>query len=477
MELESALFTNLTLLGLDRSDPTASAHLVPGIFAAGGANHIKAAEAVLHHLLTRLDAANAKLTFFGCWPALEPRQSNEFRKASFKWIEALRKAGSIPQNVMVRSSDFDQCYGERFVRVLLALSCHVLEMAVRGIQQQQASAMTKRANDQDTDNDDESRVQVEIDQASVRFIEASGQRVRAQQEWYRTASKLQTEYDNIQRDLAAVKRAANEITSKHSKLGLSLNNAGELLSSVVTEMRNTWTHAAGIIALPSQRSDFERVIQSQDTGQSNRSSTASSGQLSDRKLALLVADLRRSALGKLAVSRQSTSVVSTSASPNISAQLIVLDQMRTQQLQRIDELRQCKAKLTAAIESPARSATTSDSMDIENEQSSSIDFGVDDIDRLWDQTQPSTDMAAQLGAHFVNIVSKRKTGQDGDEYDHELQMDEDLEETRLSLTGMDTVETLKPVIEEESRVEMSMSMAVGPDDNLFDVAPPSMFIY
>lgn len=70
--------------------------------------------------------------FQGCWPIYEPVQARELRNIVFKWLTDLKKNGQLQVggNVIIRRSLFDDCSGERYEELLLALSTMVLRNQV-----------------------------------------------------------------------------------------------------------------------------------------------------------------------------------------------------------------------------------------------------------------------------------------------------------------------------------------------------------
>ncbi|KAJ2336433.1 hypothetical protein GGI00_000835, partial [Coemansia sp. RSA 2681] len=92
-----------------------------------GVFHTRAAELIVHFLLSRLDGARVRRDFFDCWPIGSPAQAREFRARAFRWLDEERRRGSDegggwPASVPVRRSYVDECRGVRFEAVLWALA-------------------------------------------------------------------------------------------------------------------------------------------------------------------------------------------------------------------------------------------------------------------------------------------------------------------------------------------------------------------
>ncbi|KAF8253134.1 hypothetical protein K440DRAFT_627349 [Wilcoxina mikolae CBS 423.85] len=119
----SLLLTNLRLLDYD-FDSSTSFSITPDVFTSL-TNKGKAFEHIIHHLFRTFDPDECALKLQGCWPVYEPAQSRELRNVVFKWLEDLKKSGRLG-GVLIRRTTLDDCCGQRYEELLLALSTMVL---------------------------------------------------------------------------------------------------------------------------------------------------------------------------------------------------------------------------------------------------------------------------------------------------------------------------------------------------------------
>lgn len=144
----SLLLTNLQLLDYD-NDPEQSFPINSDVFTSLK-NKGKAFEHIAYHLFHILDPEECALVcgfhptawskinkeimlitdqyqrLDTCWPIFEPAQSRELRNVIFKWLSDLKKNGQLGGNVLVRRTLLDDCSGDRYEELLLALSTYVL---------------------------------------------------------------------------------------------------------------------------------------------------------------------------------------------------------------------------------------------------------------------------------------------------------------------------------------------------------------
>ncbi|GLU02178.1 hypothetical protein SLE2022_194420 [Rubroshorea leprosula] len=126
MELESAMYTNCLLLGLDPS--------IIGIGASNGTPRVglfrhsnpKLGEQLLYFILSSLRGpAQSARDFDRVWPIFDSAQSRDFRKVVQGIISELEAQGALPRSNS-RVSSLATCCGPRFVELLWQLSLHAL---------------------------------------------------------------------------------------------------------------------------------------------------------------------------------------------------------------------------------------------------------------------------------------------------------------------------------------------------------------
>ncbi|CAM8962511.1 unnamed protein product [Rhodiola kirilowii] len=126
IELESAMYTNCLLLGLDPA--------VIGIGAANGTPRVgmfrhsnpKLGEQLLYFILSSLRGpVQSAKDFDKVWPIFDSAQSRDFRKVVQGIISELESQGALPRSNS-RVSSLATCCGPRFVELLWQLSLHAL---------------------------------------------------------------------------------------------------------------------------------------------------------------------------------------------------------------------------------------------------------------------------------------------------------------------------------------------------------------
>uniref|UniRef100_A0A7N0ZZA9 HAUS augmin-like complex subunit 6 N-terminal domain-containing protein n=1 Tax=Kalanchoe fedtschenkoi TaxID=63787 RepID=A0A7N0ZZA9_KALFE len=126
IELESAMYTNCLLLGLDPA--------VIGVGAANGAPRVglfrhsnpKLGEQLLYFVLSSLRGpVQSAKDFDKVWPIFDSAQSRDFRKVVQGIISELESQGALPRSNS-RVSSLATCCGPRFVELLWQLSLHAL---------------------------------------------------------------------------------------------------------------------------------------------------------------------------------------------------------------------------------------------------------------------------------------------------------------------------------------------------------------
>ncbi|XP_021299001.1 AUGMIN subunit 6 [Herrania umbratica] len=126
IELESAMYTNCLLLGLDPS--------IIGLGASNGTPRVglfrhsnpKLGEQLLYFILSSLRGPTQSARDFDrVWPIFDSAQSRDFRKVVQGIISELEAQGALPRSNS-RVSSLATCCGPRFVELLWQLSLHAL---------------------------------------------------------------------------------------------------------------------------------------------------------------------------------------------------------------------------------------------------------------------------------------------------------------------------------------------------------------
>ncbi|GJR98430.1 augmin subunit 6, partial [Tanacetum coccineum] len=115
-ELESAMYTNCLLLGLD---PSIIGSNRVGLFRH---SNPKLGEQLLYFILSSLRGPK---DFDKVWPIFDSTQSRDFRKVVQSIISELESQGALPRSNS-RVSSLATCCGPRFVELLWQLSLHAL---------------------------------------------------------------------------------------------------------------------------------------------------------------------------------------------------------------------------------------------------------------------------------------------------------------------------------------------------------------
>ncbi|KAI7741932.1 hypothetical protein M8C21_024311, partial [Ambrosia artemisiifolia] len=121
-ELESAMYTNCLLLGLDPSVIGVGANNATPRVGNFRHSNPKLGEQLLYFILSSLRGPKE---FDKVWPIFDSTQSRDFRKVVQSIISELESQGALPRSNS-RVSSLATCCGPRFVELLWQLSLHAL---------------------------------------------------------------------------------------------------------------------------------------------------------------------------------------------------------------------------------------------------------------------------------------------------------------------------------------------------------------
>ncbi|XP_047334195.1 AUGMIN subunit 6 [Impatiens glandulifera] len=126
IELESAMYTNCLLLGLDPSITGIGANNSTPRVGLFRHSNPKLGEQLLYFILSSLRGpVQSAKDFDKVWPIFDSAQSRDFRKVVQSIISELESQGALPRSNS-RVSSLATCCGPRFVELLWQLSLHAL---------------------------------------------------------------------------------------------------------------------------------------------------------------------------------------------------------------------------------------------------------------------------------------------------------------------------------------------------------------
>ncbi|KAL7232719.1 hypothetical protein ACSBR2_010679 [Camellia fascicularis] len=126
IELESAMYTNCLLLGLDPSIIGIGANTATPRVGLFRHSNPKLGEQLLYFILSSLRGpVQSAKDFDKVWPIFDSAQSRDFRKVVQSIISELESQGALPRSNS-RVSSLATCCGPRFVELLWQLSLHAL---------------------------------------------------------------------------------------------------------------------------------------------------------------------------------------------------------------------------------------------------------------------------------------------------------------------------------------------------------------
>ncbi|KAJ3202852.1 hypothetical protein HDU82_007026 [Entophlyctis luteolus] len=149
----AAVHASLVLLGFDFASVGLTAHALFGA-PPHTPQSPRAFEHVMHFLLARVvpdpPAFDKLLRASNAWPVFDRASAREFRNLATKALDALKKdAHAFPAALLIRRSLFDDCKGDRFVHLMLALATHAVKVCL----ERDCAAASPAADDDDDDDD------------------------------------------------------------------------------------------------------------------------------------------------------------------------------------------------------------------------------------------------------------------------------------------------------------------------------------
>ncbi|XP_009772671.1 AUGMIN subunit 6-like [Nicotiana sylvestris] len=235
VELESAMYTNCLLLGLDPS--------IIGIGAGSGTPRVgffrhsnpKLGEQLLYFLLSSLRGPTQSAKDFDkVWPIFDSAQSRDFRKVVQGIISELESQGALPRSNS-RVSSLATCCGPRFVELLWQLSLHALREVHRRTFAADVASNPLPASLTDVAFSHAATL-LPVTKARValerrRFLSNAETAVRRQGMWSNLAHELTAEFRGLCAEEAYLQQELEKLQELRNKVKLEGELWDELVSS------------------------------------------------------------------------------------------------------------------------------------------------------------------------------------------------------------------------------------------------------
>ncbi|KAI9143877.1 HAUS augmin-like complex subunit 6 N-terminus-domain-containing protein [Paraphysoderma sedebokerense] len=218
---QQLFLTNLRILSFPENQYTKYVHLPlsHNLFSRSSGNG-KSFEFIAHFLFAKLDQDRALKSFRSCYPVADKTMAREFRNVVFKWCEELK--GELKGECWVRRSFFDECRGERFERLLLAISNHVVQVVAGREYRHKIRPgtvldvdSTRRLMSLDELKE---TLMNQIHIQSTQFLAEAQQQSLKQRLWNDTAQKYLCQNDEFNTTIATLKQEFLNLTKEHSYL-------------------------------------------------------------------------------------------------------------------------------------------------------------------------------------------------------------------------------------------------------------------
>ncbi|XP_031094765.1 AUGMIN subunit 6 [Ipomoea triloba] len=235
IELESAMYTNCLLLGLDPS--------IIGIGASNGTPRVglfrhsnpKLGEQLLYFILSSLRGPTQSAKDFDkVWPIFDSAQSRDFRKVVQGIISELESQGALPRSNS-RVSSLATCCGPRFVELLWQLSLHALREVHRRTFAADVASSPLPASLTDVAFSHAASL-LPVTKARIalerrRFLKNAETAVRRQAMWSNLAHEMTAEFRGLCAEEAYLQQELEKLHDLRNKVKLEGEQWDELVSS------------------------------------------------------------------------------------------------------------------------------------------------------------------------------------------------------------------------------------------------------
>eukprot|EP00111_Clytia_hemisphaerica_P005220 TCONS_00015051-protein len=132
LDIREITFSNLLLLGFDVEEKEAQ-YRIPFTRDMFSVPNRKAMEVVFHFLFCKLNADSAKESFRHCWPIVDKKKEQDFRKVCSEWLTRIKRDDSESRLPTMASSLLLSPTGDRFYQFLFYFSTYVLRQRISAL--------------------------------------------------------------------------------------------------------------------------------------------------------------------------------------------------------------------------------------------------------------------------------------------------------------------------------------------------------
>ncbi|XP_067929992.1 HAUS augmin-like complex subunit 6 [Watersipora subatra] len=226
-EKRQVFYTNMLLLGFDGKAPS------PNHFNKVVAFNVdmfkvpnkSAFEVVIYFLFTKLSPSRAKEEFRDCWPILDKKREQMFRRVCNGWLSQIAQNEPDAHLPKIVPSVFQSPGGDRFCHLIFAFSTYVLTQIMKQKHGVKEKDMLRRPlltpQNMDLSSAMTQALYCSVIEHRQRFFERIQIRESLHKSWQKSASVMVQDYRRLSKDLRQSEAEIEKLLAKHADKGFS----------------------------------------------------------------------------------------------------------------------------------------------------------------------------------------------------------------------------------------------------------------